>query len=113
MSILEVICPVCDEVLELSDADRAELEIGDLIVCENCHAEMEVTRNDGDEFDLELMGILTTCPNCGEEFDVTEEMLGEGDSSAQGHAVVQCPHCQARIELEFEDDGAGTAAQPA
>ena len=25
MSILEVTCPVCDEVLELSDADRAEL----------------------------------------------------------------------------------------
>ena len=110
MSILEVICPVCDEVLELSDADRAELDIGDLIVCENCHAEMEVTRNAGDDFDLELMGILTTCPNCGEEFDVTEDMLEASgtvsNGSSEGGAVVQCPHCQAHIELEFEEDEA-------
>ena len=32
MSILEVTCPVCDEVLELSDADRAELSVGDAVV---------------------------------------------------------------------------------
>ena len=32
MSILEVTCPVCDEVLELTDADRAELSVGDAVV---------------------------------------------------------------------------------
>jgi len=98
MSILEVTCPVCDEVLELTDTDRAELEVGDAIVCDNCNAEMEVTVNDGEEFELELLGILTTCPNCGEEFDVTEEMLGDEDGD-----TVTCPHCHAHIELEFED----------
>ncbi len=98
MSILEVTCPVCDEVLELTDADRAELSVGDAVVCDNCNAEMEVTANQGEDFELELLGILTTCPNCGEEFDVTEEMLDEGDGD-----TVTCPHCQAHIELEFED----------
>ena len=98
MSILEVTCPVCDEVLELTDADSAELSVGDAVVCDNCNAEMEVTANQGEDFELELLGILTTCPNCGEEFDVTEEMLEE-----EGGDTVTCPHCQAKIELEFED----------
>ena len=98
MSILEVTCPVCDEVLELTEADRAELQVGDAVVCDNCNAEMEVTANQGEDFELELLGILTTCPNCGEEFDVTEEMLEDGDGD-----TVTCPHCQAKIELEFED----------
>ena len=98
MSILEVTCPVCDEVLELTDADRAELAVGDAVICDNCNAEMEVTANDGENVELELLGILTTCPNCGEEFDVTEEMLDEGNAD-----TVTCPHCQAVIELEFED----------
>lgn len=97
MPTLEVECPICGETLEVTDADRAELKVGDVLVCDNCNAEMEVTANAGDTFDLELMGILTTCPNCGEEFDVTEEMLESGP-------VVTCPHCQAKIELEFEDE---------
>lgn len=96
MATLEVECPICGEVLELTDADRAELQIGDAIVCDSCNAEMEVTKNEGDDFDLELLGILTTCPNCSEEFDVTEEMIAETN-------IVQCPHCTAHIELEFED----------
>jgi transcription elongation factor Elf1 len=100
MSILEVTCPVCDEVLELTDADRAELSVGDAVVCDNCNAEMEVTANSGEDFELELLGILTTCPNCGEEFDVTEEMTQAGDT-------VTCPHCQALIELEFEEGPEG------
>ena len=111
MSILEIECPVCGEVLELSAEDRAELEVGDAIVCDNCNAEMEVTANAGETFDLELLGILTTCPNCGEEFDVTEEMLAqtppnETNTAGTGAAetsTVQCPHCQAQIELDFED----------
>lgn len=98
MQTLEIECPICGEVLELSGEDRAELSVGDVIVCESCNAEMEVTKNEGDDFDLDLLGILTTCPNCGEEFDITEEML------ANGEHVVECPHCKAKVELEFEDD---------
>jgi uncharacterized protein YbaR (Trm112 family) len=74
--MLEIECPVCAEVLELSDEDRAELQPGDVIVCDSCNAEMEITRNGGGEdFELELLGILTTCPNCNEEFEVTEDVL--------------------------------------
>ena len=107
MAILEIDCPVCGEVLELSDDDRAELDVGDAIVCENCNAEMEVIRNSGQEFDVELLGILTTCPNCDQEFDVTEEMLASAPtlSGENGEEVslVHCPHCQARVELSFEE----------
>lgn len=99
MAVLEVECPICGEVLELTDEDRAELNVGDVLVCDSCNAEMEVTKNEGQDFDLELMGILTTCPNCGEEFDVTEDMIAETN-------IVQCPHCNASIELDFEDQPA-------
>ncbi|SMB92397.1 hypothetical protein [Deinococcus hopiensis] len=108
MTTLEIECPVCAEVLELTDADRAELHVGDVIVCDSCNAEMEVTRSgEGEDFELELLGVLTTCPNCGEEFDVTEDMLAAA-GTVQSHdgvevSVVTCPHCRARIELEFEE----------
>ncbi|WP_167757908.1 hypothetical protein [Deinococcus fonticola] len=109
MATLEIDCPVCGEVLELSAEDRAELQVGDVIVCDSCNAEMEVTRNGTEEdFELDLLGVLTTCPNCGEEFEVTEEMLDEAPvlESADGVtvSVVDCPHCRARIELEFEEN---------
>ncbi len=107
MTILEIDCPVCGEVLELTGEDRAELEVGDAIVCENCNAEMEVVRNEGQDFEVELLGILTLCPNCHQEFDVTEEMLaaaptvqGEGGEET---SLVRCPHCQAGVELSFEE----------
>lgn len=110
MATLEIDCPVCGEVLELSAEDRSGLHPGDVIVCDSCSAEMEVTRNGGGEdFELELLGILTECPNCGEEFEVTDELLGAAPviESTDGAAVslVDCPHCHARIELEFEPDG--------
>lgn len=107
MAILEIDCPICGEVLELTDEDRAELQVGDAIVCENCNAEMEVVSNDAHDFEVELLGILTTCPNCDTEFDVTEEMLVAAPTirSQQGEEVslVRCPHCQAGVELSFEE----------
>ncbi|MFC5847999.1 hypothetical protein [Deinococcus petrolearius] len=117
MATLEIDCPVCGEVLELGAEDRAQLHPGDVIVCDSCSAEMEVTRNGGGEdFELELLGILTECPSCGEEFEVTDELLSAAPviESADGAAVslVDCPHCHARIELEFEPE-AGEAAGPA
>lgn len=114
MAILEIECPVCAEVLELDDADRDGLAVGDVIVCDSCSAEMEVTRNgEGEDFELELLGVLTACPRCGEEFEVTEDMLAaapviEAEDGAEV-SVVDCPHCRARIELEFDEplDGSG------
>ncbi|CAM3169238.1 zinc finger motif protein [Deinococcus deserti] len=108
MPTLEIDCPVCAEVLELTDADRADLQVGDVIVCDSCNAEMEVTRNaPGDDFELELLGVLTLCPSCGEEFDVTDEMIDAApvieSSDGATVSVVECPHCRARIELEFEE----------
>ena len=109
MVTLEIDCPVCGEVLELSEQDRRELHVGDVLVCDSCSAEMEVTRNsEGEDFELELLGILTVCPNCNEEFEVTEELLGAAPviESNDGVAVslVDCPHCQAKIELELAED---------
>ena len=110
MPILEIECPICAEVLELTDEDRAELSIGDVIVCDSCSAEMEVTRNgEGEDFELDLLGVLTVCPGCGEEFDVTDEMLAAAPllESPDGSqvSVVECPHCRAKIELEFTEGG--------
>ena len=97
MAILEVECPECGEVLELTAEDRAELNVGDVIVCENCHTEMEVTVNEGQDFELEPLGFLMTCPNCGEEFDITEDMLDKDGTH------VECPHCTASIPLEYDE----------
>lgn len=110
MTTLEIQCPVCAEWLEMDEQQRAEVEVGDVIVCESCNAEMEVTANQGDDFELELLGVLTTCPGCGEEFEVTEDLLSHAPviESSDGVSVtlVDCPHCHARIELEMRDDNA-------
>ncbi|MBB5375159.1 uncharacterized protein YbaR (Trm112 family) [Deinococcus metalli] len=112
MATLEVECPVCSEVLELTEDDRQELQVGDVIVCDSCNAEMEVTRNGGGEdFELELLGVLTTCPNCGEEFEVTEDLVASAPTvrGADGVevSIVPCPHCKAQIELEFVTEPSG------
>lgn len=107
MTTLEIDCPVCDEVLELLEEDRADLHVEDIIVCDSCNAEMIVTRNDGGEaFELELLDIMTSCPNCEEEFAVTDQMISSAAQDNQGImiSVVSCPHCKAQIELEFEDE---------
>ena len=109
MATLEIECPVCAEVLELTDEDRAELMVGDVIVCDSCHSEMEVTVNgEGEDFDLELLGEMTTCPNCGEEFEVTEDMLAAAPVQVLDGAevsVVSCPHCRGLVALELVDEG--------
>ncbi len=106
-AILEIDCPVCGEVLALTPEDRAELQVGDAIVCESCNAEMEIVLNSGEEFELELLGILSLCPACGEEFELTDEMLTAAPliSSDEGEEVslLRCPHCHAAIEVSFED----------
>ena len=90
MATLMIECPVCAEVLELTEEDRADLPVGEVIVCDSCHSEMEVTRNDGGEdFELELLGAMTTCPNCDEEFEVTPELLqAPRDQGLQGRGHV-------------------------
>lgn len=108
MAILEIECPVCAEVLELTEEDRDELFVGDVIVCDSCSAEMEIVRNgEGEDFELELLGVLTACPACDEEFEVTEEMLAAAPVLASEDgvnvSVVECPHCLARVELEFDE----------
>ncbi|MBZ9711789.1 MULTISPECIES: phage terminase large subunit family protein [Deinococcus] len=109
MAILEVECPICEEVLELTDEDRAELAVGDVIVCASCHSEMEVTRNGGGEdFELDLLSAMTTCPHCDEEFEVTPDMLAAAPAtrSQDGTEVslMTCPHCKSKFELDLSDE---------
>lgn len=103
---LEIDCPVCGEVLELTSEDRTELQVGDAIVCESCNAEMEITLNSGSDFELELLGILSICPACEQEFDLTDEMLSTAPTivSDEGEEVslVHCPNCKAAVEVAFE-----------
>ena len=92
---LIVTCPVCDEELELELEDTEQLELGDVLVCENCEAELEVTGTD--PFEFELLAPMIDCPNCGAEVELTDEMI-----EAQGD--VTCPNCGQVLEIEFEDD---------
>lgn len=105
---LEIECPVCGETLALSADDRTGLEVGDAIACESCQAEMEITQNDGPDFELELLGILSLCSACGQEFDITEEMLSSAPSvvsdSGEEVSLLRCPHCKSAVEISFEDE---------
>lgn len=110
MATLEIECPTCGERLELSEQERREFEVGDLLVCSSCETEMEITVNGpGEEFELALVDYsqFVQCPSCGEEFEVSPELLAAAPviESVDGLSVsvVECPHCLARIELELED----------
>ena len=110
MATLEIECPTCGELLELSEQERHEFEVGDLLVCSSCETEMEITVNGpGDEFELSLVDYsqFVQCPSCGEDFEVSQDMLGAAPviESVDGVSVsvVECPHCLARIELELEE----------
>lgn len=106
-AILEIDCPICGEVLALTPEDRAELQVGDVMVCDSCNAEMEIIRNSGEDFELELLGILSLCPACEQEFDLTDELLTTAPTTLneEGETVslVHCPHCKAAVEVSFED----------
>ncbi|SEJ22050.1 hypothetical protein SAMN04488058_10522 [Deinococcus reticulitermitis] len=113
MATLEIECPTCGELLELSAEERREFEVGDLLVCSSCETEMEITVNGpGDEFELALVDYsqFVQCPSCGEDFEVSQDMLDSAPviESVDGVSVsvVECPHCLARIELELEETGA-------
>lgn len=109
MAILEIECPECGELLELDETEVAEFEAGDVLVCGSCETEMEVVKA-GRDFELAVVdyGQFVECPNCGEDFEVTQAQLDTAPSieSADGLSVllVDCPHCQARIELELEPE---------
>ena len=94
IQVLYITCPVCAEELEVPQSEWQTFQVGDVLVCESCGAELEVASLDPPEF--ELLGLLTTCPNCGEEVELSEEELEDGRK-------VNCPHCQASFEIEFED----------
>ena len=113
MATLEIECPECGELLELDENEVAEFEVGDVLVCGSCETEMEVTVNDGEDFELAVVdyGQFVECPSCGEDFEVSQQQLDTAPTieSADGVSalLVDCPHCQARIELELEEESDG------
>jgi lysine biosynthesis protein LysW len=90
---LFITCPVCAEELEVPAEEWAAFDIGDVLVCEDCGAELEIESLDPPEFSL--LGLLTECPNCSGEVELSEDELEEGK-------VITCPHCQAKFEIELE-----------
>jgi lysine biosynthesis protein LysW len=101
---LFITCPVCAEELEVPAEEWAAFDIGDVLVCEDCGAELEIESLDPPEFSL-----LTECPNCSGEVELSEDELEEGK-------VITCPHCEAKFEIELEpvndsESEAGPSAQ--
>ena len=90
---LFITCPVCAEELEVPAEEWAAFDTGDVLVCEDCGAELEIESLDPPEFSL--LGLLTECPNCSGEVELSEDELEEGK-------VITCPHCQAKFEIELE-----------
>ena len=90
---LFITCPVCAEELEVPAEEWAAFDIGDVLVCEDCGAELEIESLDPPEFSL--LGLLTECPNCSGEVELSEDELEEGK-------VITCPRCQAKFEIELE-----------
>jgi lysine biosynthesis protein LysW len=90
---LFITCPVCADELEVPAEEWAAFDVGDVLVCEDCGAELEIESLDPPEFSL--LGLLTECPNCSGEVELSEDELEEGK-------VITCPHCQAKFEIELE-----------
>ncbi len=92
--ILTVICPTCDEELQIPEDTWEEFVLGDVLVCDACGAQLEVISKEPPEF--ELLAEFVDCPDCGAEIEVTDAMLEAG--------TAQCPSCNAKFILETESD---------
>jgi lysine biosynthesis protein LysW len=90
MNTLIVTCPDCFEELEISATDWAEFQLGDILGCNSCGAELEVTSLEPPEF--EPLGYSTECPKCGSFLALGESELNSGK--------VTCPDCQFSFDLE-------------
>jgi lysine biosynthesis protein LysW len=93
LNTLIVTCPECSEDLEISQRDWLEFRVGDVLVCDSCGSELEVTSIEPPEF--EALGAQTICPKCDTEFDLSDEDLEHGKTT--------CPNCQYHFKLEFDD----------
>lgn len=90
MQTLVVTCPDCAEELEILETDWQEFQLGDILGCNACGAELEVVSLEPPEF--EPLVYSTECPKCGSFF-----ALGEHDLQA---GQVTCPDCQFSFALE-------------
>jgi uncharacterized protein YbaR (Trm112 family) len=90
MQSLIVTCPDCAEELEILHSDWLEFAVGDVLGCNACGAELEVTSLEPPEF--EPLVYSTECPKCGNFFALSELDL-------EAHSVT-CPDCQFSFALE-------------
>jgi lysine biosynthesis protein LysW len=99
--VLVLECPVCAEELELTQEDLATLEVGNILVCESCEAEIEVTSVDPPEF--ELLGPFVECPSCGQEIEL--------DDDVEDGMQVQCPNCGTNFAIDMKGEEGDFGAQ--
>ena len=89
---LLVTCPECGEELALSSSDWAEFQLGDVLVCDACDAELEVVSLDPPDF--APLGDHTVCPKCSTQFELSDTDLERGRAT--------CPNCAYSFALEFD-----------
>jgi lysine biosynthesis protein LysW len=90
MQALIVTCPDCAEELEILESDWQEFQLGDILGCNACGAELEVVSLEPPEF--EPLVYSTECPKCGSFFALSK--------SSSESASVTCPDCQFSFALE-------------